>query len=90
MIINSKKMSKDYKDFISKPEISFWLPIISSAILIAASWFNIKNTIELQNQQLGFLIKQNEEILKKYGSVEERYGRLTVQVAKLETLEGIK
>lgn len=42
----------NYQEFISKPEISFWVPIITSAVLIASSFFILEGKMAVANQKL--------------------------------------
>lgn len=85
-----KVMTKEYRNFISKPEISFWIPIISSCIMIAGSWFTLSNRIDLLTQKVDTLIVQNEKLMEKYAGVEDRYGKLSIQITRLETMEGLR
>ena len=78
-----------YRQFISKPEISFWVPIITSVVVVAASWFNLSLNVALLTQKVDNLVTQNEALIKKYSDVEGRYGTLSLQVQRLETHNGL-
>ena len=77
-------MSKDsYRNFISKPEISFWVPIVTSAVALSMSWMNLSNQINLISQRLELLIDQNKVMITKYSDVERRYGDQAIQIETL-------
>ena len=80
----------DYREFLSKPEISFWVPIISSVMMIAFSWFNLSSRVELLTQKVDNLIEQNEKLLIKYSDVERRWGDVSQRVTVLETRAGLR
>ena len=74
-----------YQELITKPEISFWVPIITSILLIAVSWSNLTTKVELLNQKVDNLTQKIDFLTEKYGSVESRYGTISLQVQRIET-----
>ncbi len=85
---------KNNDSFVSKPEISFWLPLFGSFLTIMATvmatFFNLSGRVDLINQKLDTVAEQQKEILTRYSGIETRYGILALQVQKLETTVGIK
>lgn len=53
-------MTKDcpsaFNEFIGKPEVNFWVPIIFTAVSIAISFMALSNQVALQNQKLDTVI----------------------------------
>lgn len=77
-------MVKQYDSFISRPEISFWVPIIVAFATAAFSWANLTSKVDLLSQKVDGLIEQNKILIEKYASVESRYGTLAIKVNTLE------
>jgi hypothetical protein len=84
-------MSKTkYHEFLSKPEISFWVPIIFTAITVTSSFFMLSTKVELLNQKVDNLTEKIEYLTDKYASVESRYGQMSLKVQRIETSMGIE
>lgn len=81
----TKSNYRDYREFISKPEVSFWMPIITSALLIATSWFALSTKVELLNQKVDNLTSLVEKLSIKYSNVEDRYGTTALRIQRIET-----
>lgn len=77
-------MSDIHNEIITKPELNFWIPIITTALLVAASWFNLSIRVELLAQKTDLLIEQNKTLIAKYGDVERRYGEMSTKVTTLQ------
>lgn len=88
-MINSD-MSSKYKEFLSKPELNFWIPIITSIVLITLSWANLTGEIKLLRQELLQYIEQNKALTQKYSDVQSRWGDTSQRVTVLETKAGLK
>jgi hypothetical protein len=60
-------MKKDcpsaYQEFIGKPEVNFWVPIIFTAVSITISFMALSNQVALQNQKLDTVIANQQQIL---------------------------
>ena len=84
-----KKVNIKDDSFVSKPEIGFWFPLVGSFLTIMATvmatFFNLSGRVDLINQKLDTVAKQQEELLSKYSSVETRYGALALKVQIIET-----
>lgn len=91
----------DYRQLISKPEISFWVPIITSAVMIALSFGTLLTKIALLNKGQETIIAQNEELLKsfkeqkiaddlRYSNLAGRVGTNSTRLTALETIENIR
>lgn len=52
-------------DFISRPEISFWMPIIVTAVMVAASLYNVQMQLALLTQE----VRNNNDIYQTYKKV---------------------
>ena len=62
------------------------VPIVASAIMIAATFFSLKQDVAVLTERVDTLIAQQNKILEKYASLENRYGELSLKVNTLETL----
>jgi hypothetical protein len=45
-------MTNNYKDVISKPEISFWIPLLIPLLALAIAWGTITSEIKAQKEEL--------------------------------------
>ena len=79
-----------YQEIITKPELNFWTPIITSVVLITLSWANFSTELKLLRREVESLVKTNETLLQKYTEVETRWGYISQRVTVLETKAGIK
>jgi hypothetical protein len=78
-----------YQELITKPEINFWVPIITTVVLIAGSFMALRGTVDLQNQKLDTVIANQTEILKKYENVQVRVGTAELNIGVLQTNQKI-
>lgn len=89
------KQEDPYRSFISKPEISFWVPIVSSAVVIAMSWLNLSNRVDLLTQKMDLIIQQQTNTLtlmqakdldleSKYSIMQKQWGELSQRVTRIE------
>lgn len=87
-------MKDKYTTFISKPEISFWVPLISAATVIAMSWVNLSGRIDLLVQKVDTMNKLLENHIVSndvlHTDIAKNYENLNLKVNRLETIEGIK
>ena len=79
-----------FQKFIAKDEISFWVPIIFTAITVTSSFFMLSTKVELLNQKVDNLTEKIDVLTDKYASVENRYGTMSLKVQRLETTIGIE
>lgn len=88
-------MKNEYQEFISRPEISFWTPIVSSAIVIALSWFNLSTRVDLLTQKLDLLLERqsetiitmqhkDQELYAQYAQMQKQWGELSQRVTRIE------
>jgi len=42
----------DYKDFISKPEVSFWIPLLIPILALAVAWGTLNARVSASEAQL--------------------------------------
>lgn len=82
-------MKKDcpspYREFIEKPEISFWMPIIFTAVSITISFMALSSKVELLTQKMETVIANQEQILNKYENVQVRLGTAENKITYLDT-----
>ncbi len=85
----------EYQKFISKPEISFWVPIVSSAVVIGMSWVNLTARIDLLTQKMDLVIENQTQLIShlqakdadletKYAQMQKQWGDLSQRVTRLE------
>lgn len=79
----------NFRQFISKPEISFWVPIITSAVLIASSFFALEGKLALTNQKLDQISNILAEIKDDRKDNLQAMNRLEAHVCTLDTLHRI-
>lgn len=79
------RQKSTYKEFISRPEILFWLPIVTALLMMTVAFGALKSDVALLNQKVDIIIAQQEKILVKYSDLERRYGELSLKVNKIET-----
>ena len=73
------------KDAITWGSIQNWMPLIASAVSIALTFATLDRRLALVEQKLDTLIATTNEMGKKYSSVEDKYGALSIRVNTLET-----
>lgn len=95
------KQQSDYQALISRPEISFWVPIITSIVLVALAFGAVLTRIALVEQKQDTIISQNAELLKtfkeekvaddlRYTNLATRVGTNSTRLTALETLEQVR
>ena len=80
---------KTMKNFISKPEISFWIPIVTSAVLIAGTFFALQGRVALVDQKLDMTIAILNEIKGNQQVNLQAMNRLEAHVCKLDTIHDL-
>lgn len=78
-----------YEEFIGKPEISFWVPIITSSILIAGSFFALSNKVALSNQKLDQALVALAELKLDYKNNLQALNRVESHLCRLDTVHNI-
>ena len=73
-----------YKNLISKPEFSFWTPIIFTAVSITISFMTLSSQVALQNQKLDQLIAAQGTLIEKYENVQARLGANEIAIGILQ------
>lgn len=81
----TKKQLSSYQQFIAKPEISFWTPIIFTAVTITVSFMTLQGQVALQCQKLDNLIASQEKLIDKYEGVQARLGTSEKNIGMLQT-----
>jgi len=66
------------------------VPIVTSAVMIAISWMTLITRIELLNQKIDYLVKNQDEYFQRNKEIQTRVGTLEVKVSTLETEMHIK
>lgn len=83
-------MPNSYQDFISKPEISFWIPIIFSAVSITISFMSLSAKQDLISQKLDTIIEKQQGQLvwkdKFDGQVASLYGRVGLAESNIKVI----
>ena len=83
------------KSFLSKPEIQFWVPIITTSIVVAISWVNISGRVDLLSQKMDILIENQQttiitmqhkdsDLETKYLQMQKQWGELSQRVTRIE------
>lgn len=72
------------KNSVTWWEVKTFVPIITSAIIIALSYAALGTKVTVLETKMDTMIEQNKQILATYSGVETRYGQMAVKVAQLE------
>ena len=73
-----------YKELISKPEISFWVPIVTSAVAIAGSFLLLKSDVrDIKTNQVTML-KNQETQYEMWIKIEGRLGATELLTKELQ------
>lgn len=83
-----KEKDDKYMNFISKPEISFWIPIVTTTVLVALSWANLSGRVDLLTQKVDLILQNQNVTIKdlqdKYTRTQVMWGELSQRVTRLE------
>jgi hypothetical protein len=83
-------MSKSsYQEFLSKPEISFWVPIITSIVLISATFFALSTEVQISNVKLDNLLTLVQDIKDERKGESQLSMQVQSHVCKLDTIHQI-
>jgi hypothetical protein len=66
------------------------IPLVTSAVMVTISFMSLSAQVALLNQKVDNLMANQKELLEKYSSVENRYGKLTLEVKELQTILSVK
>jgi hypothetical protein len=86
----TKKQISTYQEFISKPEISFWFPILFTAVTITTSFMALTYKVDLLTQRVDQLLENQTTLISKYEGVQVRLGSAERQISVLQTQLNIK
>ena len=75
-----------YEKVITKPELSFWIPIIISVISIVISFMALSTKVDLLTQKQDMILVQLTQQSKSFESVELMVMNNSLRVTVLETL----
>jgi hypothetical protein len=78
-------MSKsEYQSFIGRPEVSFWFPIIFTAVSISTSFMLLSNRVDLLSQKMEQILVNQQIIIDKYDDMQIRLGQAERQISVLQ------
>ena len=83
-------MTKHIDNALSWIQINNWVPIITSAVLIALSWAALNTQIQLLNQGQEQIIATQKEMLNNQREYINDLNAIHGRLVKLETLVGLK
>ena len=83
-------MKKNIEPAITWLQINNWVPIITSAILIALSWSSLNTQIALLNQKQEEMVSIQKEMLANQKLYLQDLNAIHGRLVKLETLEGLR
>ena len=83
-------MTKKLEPAITWLQINNWVPIITSAILIALSWSSLNTQIALLNQKQEVMVSIQKEMLANQKLYLQDLNAIHGRLVKLETLEGLR
>jgi len=81
--------------FLTRPEIQFWISIITPLIIIAISWANLSGRVDLLSQKMDLLLENQSKVITamqqtdvdlaiKYSEMQKEWGQLSQRVTRLE------
>lgn len=84
-----KKCPSAYQELITKPELNFWIPIITTVVLVSGSFMALRTTVVVQNTKLDTVIANQTQILNEYRNVEVRMNTAENKITFLDTNQKI-
>jgi len=84
-----KCKTSQFDQFIAKPEINFWIPIIFTAVSITMSFMVLSTKVELNNQKLDQVIANQEQLLDRYDNIANRINTAERDITLLSTNQQI-
>jgi len=78
------------KDAITWMTFNNVVPIVTSAVMITISWMTLITRIELLNQKIDYLVKNQEEYFQRNKEVQVRLGDHGLRISRLEVLQGFE
>lgn len=76
------------KEYLSKPEINFWVPIITSLIIVAGAWAATMARIDrLNEKQIELENRLNDHVAKAeliWDEREDQYTEIQVKLAEIQ------
>jgi len=60
------------KEFISKPEISFWIPVITAIVSASLAWGTLSNKLNIMNEQVDYMNSKGVILRQDMEAMEER------------------
>lgn len=82
-------MTKKANSTITWISVNNWIPIITSAVMIALAFGKINTRLALIEQKVESVAEGQQTMIELFKSTEKRYGELALKVERLETLESI-
>jgi cell division protein FtsL len=79
------KKESSYIEFISKPEISFWFPIIISVISIVMAFMALSAKVDLLTQKQDQIIAKLDTHIAENTAILNAIGRDANRITALET-----
>lgn len=82
-------------NFLSRPEIQFWISVITPMIIVAISWANLSGRVDLLSQKMDILLenqgkvilsmqKTDVDLALKYTELQKELSELSQRTTRLE------
>jgi len=75
--------SNKYKDVISRPEVSFWIPLLIPLLALAVAWGTINARVSASEAKLAEYPSQDYFTLK-FQNMDDRFTDLQKQISELK------
>ena len=79
-----------YQQFLSKPEISFWVPMIFTAVSIVTSFLLLANKVDLLTERVNLLLNNQNSIVSDYKGVQVRLDTAEKDITALQVKANLK
>jgi len=77
-------MKKKANGAVTWMSVNNWIPIVTSAVMIALAFGVINTRLALIEQKIETISKQQTTMIELFKSTEQRYGEIALQVNSLE------
>lgn len=82
-------------NFLSRPEIQFWISVITPMIVIAISWSNLSGRVDLLSQKMDILLENQSKVITnmqaididlaiKHSDLQKQFSEISQRVTRLE------
>lgn len=79
-----------YESIISKPEVSFWVPIVFTAVTITISFMALTSKVDLLSQKIDTVIENQTTIIVAQNSTEREMESHSISIGIINSKLNIR